>query len=149
MLKHLLAVLAGMALAAPINAADVNAVQQTPRWGQSQGCLQLKFCDAEVDDGPCKTADGNDVYTYGLFNKSNLTWYADKSTGTYDCSIYSSVDGYTASSGSGVKIHTATYNLTPTTPIVSFSGLFGYLWVECDDVGTQATVTLLACPASQ
>jgi len=146
--KFILAVLVGMALASQV-IGDVNAVQQSPRHGSSQGCQQLKFCDAELNAGPCRTADASEVYTYGLFNKSNLTWYADKSTGAYDCSVYSSVDGFDASGGVGTKIHTATYNLTPTSPIVSFSGLFGFLWVDCTSVGTQATVTLLACPAGQ
>lgn len=140
--------IAGLVMTSPSMAfADKAAVADIRL---SDRCNSYVMCNAQTATGDCDAnSDGTgDEISLFVGSRSNLAFYADQGVGAYDCVVKSSSRNNDDSSGVGTTITTLS-TLTPTTPEVKFVNLYRYLWVNCSAVGTQATVMLDVCPASQ
>jgi hypothetical protein len=113
--------------------------------GSSDGCTSWVVCDGQTATGPCtvEPATGDEIVAKTKFANS-LTFDGGRSTGTYSCDFYANTQGYDASSGVGTKINSVP--LTETQEMLSYSGVFDQIWVECTAIATNVTVVLNSCP---
>jgi len=113
------------------------------------GCYIYTMCDAQTATGACTVSPAaGDERVAVLGDMSNLTLYGNQSSDdAHTCNLHTSDTGYDASSGEGQLVNSSP--LTDSAQVISISGLFYHLWVECTTITTQATVTMLVCPAGR
>ena len=132
-------------------AANVSFADASPPVVESlTGCVVYKMCNAQTATGDCSVLPASgDELVLKVASFSNLTFYSTQSTATtYSCDVVSNDVGHDALSGAGHQINTA--SITESAPILSFSGLFYYLWVNCSAIANnQVTITLQVCTANR
>lgn len=104
----------------------------------TKNCSVYRMCEAETTIGACITSD---TLVAVVPWAETLTFYSTQGVGAYSCNVFSSDFGYQASARQQLNV-TA---LTPAAQVLTLSGFFYYVWVECTAVGTQATVNMVAC----
>ena len=137
-------ILFGLLLALPAGAAD-----KAPTSVRLSGeCNVFTMCNAQTGTGVCTTlpASGDEIVMY-LATRSTLSFYSTQGVGAYSCDVYSNDTGYTATATAKQKLNATP--LTTSASIVSFSGLFAHVWLECTATGTQAPVWAYVCPADR
>lgn len=136
-------------LIAGVAGADTSPPQES----LSYGCVKYTMCNAQTATDECTVlpASGDELVVRVATN-SNLTFYSTASTAsTYSCDVISNDQGFDASAptGNGFQINTA--SITPAAPILSFSGLFDFMWIDCSAINGDGnvTITLQMCTASR
>lgn len=142
MLARLLALLSVLIAFPIVSNADVAPVVLVSR----HDCVKVEMCVAETDTGVCQV--GGDEVVFQPNFRTSLTFYSDQGVGAYSCDMISNSQGHDAASGVGKQINST--SLTTSNPVITINGgVFDSLWIDCSAVGSQATVVLLACPASR
>ena len=141
-MKYLLAFLL-LCVTASVGFADA----EPPFVDEIRACKKYTFCAAQTTTGDCTELPASgDELVLRVIGRSSLTFYSIQSVGAHICNIMSNDRGHDAASGAGFQVNAI--SLTATTPVLSLSGNFDYIWVTCPTIGTSATVTGLVCPAS-
>lgn len=122
---------------------DPGPIEQRP------GCKVYTMCDAQVTTGDCTVLPtSGDERVVKVLSFSNLTFYGLQSVGApYECNIVSNDEGHDAAVGVGFQVNST--SLTDLAPILSISGLFYHIWVNCPTIETSVTVTALVCSANR
>lgn len=115
---------------------------------EDAGCTKYEMCSAQTATGDCTVlpASGDEIVLH-VHDRSQLTFYSLQSVGAHTCDFMTNDEGHDAASGVGFKFNTS--SLTDAAPVLTFGGLFDYIWVTCPTIGTSVTVTALVCTSNR
>lgn len=127
----------------------------TPAFGDTEpteinspgGCRKYEFCSAQTAIGVCTVLPASgDERVLRVASKSIMTFYSVRSIGAHICDFVSSDVGFDDATTSSYQFNAE--SLTDSNPMLSFSGVFDYVWVTCPTIGVSTTVTGTFCPGN-
>lgn len=127
--------------------ADVEPTPVAPLQG---GCVEYVMCAAQTATGDCTALPASgDERVANVETKGKITFYSTQSNASaYICDIISNDVGHDVASGDGHKINNA--SLTETARVLTFNGLFKFIWVTCPTIAdNQVTITAQVCTANR